>query len=730
MSIPLIPTTTTNIANYVSGLGNNDAVIVGANYKMDVSFNAANTAVSLLSGHIVNSNVYSMAPAVSGNGISLIGWFFPYSTQKSNALLMEIDNSINPIAVYLTGGNTTSLNAIFNGVSVTTDPSHGMVVPNAWNFFCYTVECSGNSAIQSLYLNNGSNPMTNMSASYFSVPLTTTYMGFGPSYTVQFQGKIADMRCLQRVLNPMEITVLSVCNNVGSAGALTIIPSVTIANVSSSGLVTVPYTITNSIAFSTASVFSYLTISRTPAFVSGTSTKTVLGSMLQHVNRNWTWNDVSVNALTSYTYSITPFVNERFSNAITASVVSDYAHGPPTSLLLSSIYNSPNVTLTWTGGIGDNIVLTYTLTSGTANSTTGNLTYNISGGSMNLPVTGLGPWTYSVTATNSKGTTTANTTVAISWLTVTNQVYTINNAIANIPCSSFGGVAVDMAQSRMLFMVSTGIYYATSSNTGASWSGLTLIPNTASPVGSRANGSVTLSQDGTKGLGYGFANVAISIYWPAGTGNVPTATSITFTGGYEWSQVSGKADGSVAVISSYAIGVFYLTWNYTTNVYNSPIQFTYNGAYIYIAHMACCISPDGLTLITEMMPGNTSYFGWITLTWSTTTPPVPTLASNWQPTLQNTSPNGASIIFLGGNATAPPTNALMANVGGPLFMYSWNNVTHTLTSSFQPVTSTWGTWGLSMSAVGPKGNVVYFLSNVAGTAPSCVNISYITLNVT
>ena len=727
---------TTKIANYISGLGNVDAAIIGNNYAVDVSFNTANTAISLLSGQIVNSNIYSMAPLASGNGFSLAGWFFPYSKQKSNALLVEIDNSNGPIsAVYMTGGTATSLNANFNGVTVTTDPSNGMVVPNAWNFFCYTVECSGNTAgtataIQSLYLNGGSSPMTNLSATYVSLPFITTYMGFGESYTTQFQGKMADMRCLQRVLSPMEITILSVCNNVGSAGALTIIPSVAVSNVSSVGILTVPYTIANSIAFSMASAFSYVTISRTPAFVTGLSTKTILGSMLQHVNGNWIWYDVSVNALTSYTYSITPFVNGSYTSAITASVVSDFAHGPPTSLILSSIYNSPNVILTWTGGIGDNIVLTYTLTSGTANSTTGNLTYNVTGGSISLPVTGSGPWTYSVTATNSKGTTTASTTVAISWLTVTNQVYTINNAIANIPCSSFGGVAVDMAQSRMLFMISTGIYYATSTNAGVSWSALTLIANTASPAGSRANGSVTLSQDGTKGLGYGFGGTALSIYWPTGYGNVPTATALTFSGGYEWSEVSGKADGSVAVIASYALGIFYLTWNYATNVYNSPIQFTYNGTNIYCSHMASCISPDGLTLLTEQMPNNTTYFGWITLTWSTTTPPVPTLSGNWSPTLHNTGPNGASIIFLGGNATAPPTNALMANVGGPLFIYSWNNITHTLTSSFQPVTSTWGTWGLSMSAAGPKGNVIYFISNVAGTAASCVNISYITLNVT
>jgi len=732
--------TTSQLSNYVSCLGNNDAVIIGTNYDLDVSFNTANTAVSLLSAQIVISKVFPMPSVSTGNGFTISGWFLPYGkTQKSNALLIEMDTSVNPTAVYLTGGSSYSLNAVYNGVVISTnsDISAGMVLPQTWNYFCYTVECSGNTvgtaqAIQSLYLNGSSIPVVNTTASYVSSPFTVTYMGKGTAYTNQFQGKLAEMRSFQRILNPAENRILSACNNVGSPGAVTIMPSVVISSVSSTGIYDVPYTMTNTIAFSSASVFSYVTISRSPVFLYAPTTVNVSLSALQRVNGNLLWNDVSVNASTSYTYTITPFVSGNGSSPMTTLITSGIAHGPPTPLLLSGSYKSPNVVLSWTGGLGDNVVLTYTLTGGTANTTTGNLTYNIAGGSANLPITGTGPWTYQVTATNSKGTVSASTKVSMTWSTIENKTYTITNAIANFYSStSFVGVAVDMAQSRMLFMNNLGIYYATSSNTGASWSAFTLIPNTASGLSdyNRASGAVCLSQDGTKGLGYGFAGTALSIYWPAGSGNVPTSTSVIFNGGFAWSQVSGKADGSVAVIGSYAAGVFYLTWNYTTNVYNAPIQFSYNGSLIYSAHMATCISPNGLILLTEQMPGNTTYFGWITLTWSTTTPPVPTLNSNWNPTLQNTSPNGASIIFLGGTDTIQPTNVLLANVGGPLFLYSWNNVTHTLTSTFQPVTSTWGMWGFSMSAVGPNGNIVYFVSNITGTTAGCINISYITLNV-
>jgi hypothetical protein len=150
-------------------------------------------------------------------------------------------------------------------------------------------------------------------------------MGKGIVYTNQFQGKLAEMRSFQRVLNPMENSILSACNNVGSAGALTIMPSVVVSNVSSVGIA-IPFTVINTIVFSTESMFSYVTISRTPAFVSVLSTLTVMGSMMQRVNGKLLWNDVSVNASTSYTYTITPFVNGIYSSSITTSIVSDVVY--------------------------------------------------------------------------------------------------------------------------------------------------------------------------------------------------------------------------------------------------------------------------------------------------------------------------------------------------------------------------------------------------------------------
>jgi len=327
--------TTSQLSNYVSCLGNNDAVITGTNYDLDVSFNTANTAVSLLSAQIVISKVFPMTPVATGNGFTISGWFLPYGkTQKSNALLIEMDTSVNPTAVYLTGGNSFSLNAVYNGVVVTTnsDISAGMVLPQTWNYFCYTVECSGNTvgtaqAIQSLYLNGSSIPVVKTTALYVSTPFTVTYMGKGIVYTNQFQGKLAEMRSFQRVLNPMENSILSACNNVGSPGAVTIIPSVMVADVSSTALTVAPYTVTNIIAFSAASAFNYVTISSTPPFVSGPSTIVVLSSMMQRVNGKLVWKDVDVNGSYLYSYSITPYMNGVNSSPITTYVYSNTIAG-------------------------------------------------------------------------------------------------------------------------------------------------------------------------------------------------------------------------------------------------------------------------------------------------------------------------------------------------------------------------------------------------------------------
>ena len=388
--------TTSQLSNYVSCLGNNDAVITGTNYDLDVSFNTANTAVSLLSAQIVISKVFPMTAVATGNGFTISGWFFPYGkTQKSNALLIEMDSSVNPTAVYLTGGNSYSLNAVYNGVVVTTnsDISAGMVLPQTWNYFCYTVECSGNTvgsaqAIQSLYLNGSSIPVVKTTALYVSTPFTVTYMGKGIVYTNQFQGKLAEMRSFQRVLNPMETSILSACNNVGSAGALTLIPNLKLSGVSSYSISTSPYTVTNSIFLSPTSVFNSLTINRTPVFTTGPSTITVLGSSLQHVNGNWVWNDVSVNPLTSYTYVMVPILgNSTASSGIIATVQSsrrttdssystyisyDVSNLNEVIVVPNPVYNCTaygaglsKFMVSWSGGTGKGITYSYALSSGT-----------------------------------------------------------------------------------------------------------------------------------------------------------------------------------------------------------------------------------------------------------------------------------------------------------------------------------------------------------------------------
>ena len=438
------------------------------------------------------------------------------------------------------------------------------------------------------------------------------------------------------------------------------------------------------------------------------------------------------NTLNGQMYSF--FANNNALVPADRTILETVPYLPPTTAAIAGLtvsnITSTNFTLTWTAVSGASYYLLYI-----NGSYYGTVT---SGSTITPPSTIAGPWRCNLNAYNSNYTLLAMgyTTTGL-FTTVLNKAYTAVVALTGISNSggTATGVSVSLAQDRMLIMTNGGIYYSTSTNSGASWSA----PTQISGVGTGSNGSVYLSQDGTKGLGFGWANAQYSIYWPAGTGQTPSVTTLTYSMGYQWSQVSGKADGSVAVIHNYGSGLFYLTWNYVTNAYNLPIQFTYNGTAIVPTHVGGAISLDGLTVITDQCPGNTAYYGYITLTWSTTTPPVPTLKSNWIPTgpglggnnyvIGGTSANYWGMIFIGGTATTPPTNILGANASALLTISAWDNTSKAAIPSFSLLGNSLGCNPTSMSAVGPQGNILYFTYNPTGTTSNTISVGKITLSV-
>ena len=360
----------------------------------------------------------------------------------------------------------------------------------------------------------------------------------------------------------------------------------------------------------------------------------------------------------------------------------------------------------------------------------------------------VGPWTCTLYAYNATNLLLAKNTVTHpgAFSMVLNLPYTPVIVVTGIPFSgTMSGVAVSSAQDRMLVQTANGLYYMTSSNSGASWTS----PTAISGLIATSNGNVWLSQDGTKGVVMGVANGLYSIYWPAGTGQVPTCTLLTYTQSFNYVQLSGKADGSVAVLNNYGgNGIFYLTWNYVTNVYSTPTIFSYsNTSLTYTPQVGGIISPDGLTLLVTQCPNNTNFSGYISLTWSTTTPPVPTLNSYWLPTGvasgqgtayincgNGTDPQWWGGLFVGGTATTPPTYVVTAQPNSYLGIHPWHNQSKTLMPGFNLLPSfynpqTLGCYVGGMAAAGPKGNVIYFPYMPTGTAANTISIGTFTLNV-
>lgn len=315
---------------------------------------------------------------------------------------------------------------------------------------------------------------------------------------------------------------------------------------------------------------------------------------------------------------------------------------------------------------------------------------------------------------------------------ITSQTYTVTKKIAGLSIATYatngggnnGCVAVNMVQTKMLYGTAQGLWYATSSNAGVTWSGLTLLQS-ATPSGNQG-GSCQLSADGTKGLFYCNGNFLYYVNWTAAT---PTISTISSTVSFSWSSISMTPDGLKAVFGGNGTSAYYTTWNASTSTYNTPGIFNY-GSNLTVPHMAICISPDGTTLMADTAGTAGGYIGYLTISsWSIGNTPVPTITTNWQPlgSGTNLNLNGGCMCFLGGSTTSASTNVLGMNVGGAIFIYTWNNGGKTLTYSFTPVAST-GLWDFGVQPCGAGGNIIYFIeTQTAGTVANTFNISSITL---
>ena len=371
------------VANFATCLGKYDAVLRGGNSQL-LSADTQSVAVgsSDLSGYIFSSTVYTMPDVSNHAGFSFSGWVYPNGIQPYNmAPILDIStNGPYPIALYLSGGSTPSLIGTFNGTSVTTTDICNTIVNRQWNYFCYTVECSGNglngTAIQRLHVNGVFNAGVNAQGTYVKQTWLQTYMGMGIGpFANPFKGRIDDMRSYSRILTPMEIQVLyrypyqKQQQPSYPPPLLETIPTVTMVSATTTIAPTTNVATNALILDASASMFSYVRITRSPAFSGGNATLFVPASewkewMDASSSSLYAWSDSNALVqLTSYTYSMIPYVMGTAAPTGINTIVTTPAYGLPTPVtnVTKTASSTTGFTVTWSGGRGLSVTTLFTI---------------------------------------------------------------------------------------------------------------------------------------------------------------------------------------------------------------------------------------------------------------------------------------------------------------------------------------------------------------------------------
>ncbi len=375
---------------------------------------------------------------------------------------------------------------------------------------------------------------------------------------------------------------------------------------------------------------------------------------------------------------------------------------------LVAVSNLPGqITLTWSGGDGYNIKYSYAISTGTLvyalgiNPTTLQLS---SQNSINTTVT--------LTGTVLGGSTTATSANVTTKVLGVQSFTTINSsATASVITTPSGygsgtpyGMAVDYGQAKMLFAFSGNVYYATSSNSGANWTGFTTVNLDTSSTNRHACG---LRNDGQ----YGYVVTAQKTYTVNWTGATPTFTAFDTTvaplcvsAGYFGATMT--PDGLTFILTPYQGTIYYTRFN--GSAFNA---FTSSG--LSTQRMGVAISPDSSTLYVS---NNSDQY--TTITWNGNTGSFSALAST-----SNGHPDDRAYIFLGGDytGTSPPKYILGGSAA--LLYFTWNQATKTAGTSITSAVSGISTdTPNSFSASGAQGNIIYYAN---GTT-----IYRLTLNVT
>ena len=294
-------------------------------------------------------------------------WYYQVGSGGSGMVVIAFPVSsvvINTTATLCVSGNsvTPSLVGNFNNQGTITVASG--INANAWNFFGYTVCCSGDTRlVQNLTVNGTTTSLTG--GTYSALTVANTYVGYGVApYKNYFQGQIDDFRYYGRVLCPMEMRVLysyAYGKSVGASGIGGLVTKIT----PTLGTVSVVQTstITAMISVPNSGTFSYLQLKRVGS--NGTTyTTNISPSALNASGASYVYSDTGLTNLVTYIYTLTPYVLGTPGMSSTPfSVTMVSAPTAMTGLAASSFTatsgNWTGFTLAWSGGIGTGVTYSY-----------------------------------------------------------------------------------------------------------------------------------------------------------------------------------------------------------------------------------------------------------------------------------------------------------------------------------------------------------------------------------
>jgi hypothetical protein len=449
-----------SIANFASCLGKYDATLSGS-AVLDISGTTGNSDLSMNAGYLTNTTGFVMPSASNGNGISFSGWFNPNGAEPSSYTpIFDISCSPTQSITLCVSGNSLTPALVGNFIGNQVYQATG-ISANTWNFFTYTICCSGASTlVQNLYVNNNTVSVTG--GTYTALTFMSSTVGYGSGiFANYFNGKIDDFRYYGRVITPMEVRVLNTYAY-GKSTVSTLVPSLGTITYTAGLPTNIPF------VFSNTGTYSYLQYKRIGN--NGTaSTGTLSPSTMVTSGQSYTWSDTNVVPAVTYLYTWTPYI--LGTPGLSSGVQSIYTLAPASAFtgFSATSISSTGFTLSWTGGVGTSISYLYYINNIpiTANYTGSGATQTLTFSALTVTTSGTTPtayaWYVDICANNLAGTTHGIYTVYApptavyvtgTYLTATTFSLVISGGLANGTTTYTYNIGAG-----------TGVGYTTSSNT-------------------------------------------------------------------------------------------------------------------------------------------------------------------------------------------------------------------------------------------------------------------------